>query len=113
MVMGTVTKCSKEADHHGGPLRRVSDEYVCQECWAKEKGIELKHSKGRAVTCPDCGEVLMTKFRGGKMSITSLSMKGSKAILTCKCGYKKTIPNPFSKSVNRDEAARQRVLKGS
>jgi len=133
MVMRTSIKCSKEAEHHDGPLRRVSDEYVCQECWNKERGIEAKQAKGRPVICPDCGKVLMTKFKGGKgeraknsfskrvslamkrmkppsrISITSLSMKGSKAILDCDCGYKKSIPNPFGKHMNRDEAARLKI----
>jgi len=110
MVMEMVIKCSREGEHHGGPLRRIEGQYVCQQCWAKEQGIELKRAKGRTIICPDCGEVLMTRFRGGKVNITSLSTKGGKAILGCKCGYKKTILNPFSKPVNRDEAARQKFL---
>ena len=128
-----VLECSQNAEKHGGPLRKIDGQYVCQQCWAKERGIELKQAKGRPVVCPDCGKVLMTKFKSGKgeraknsfskrvglarmkppskINITSLSMKGSKTILDCECGYKKTILSPFSKTVTRDEAARQKFLK--
>ena len=105
-----VSECCREAEQHSATLRKVDGQYICQQCWAKERGIELKQAKGRPIVCPDCGEVLMTRFRGGKINITSLSMKGSKSILTCKCGYKKTILSPFSKPANRDEAARQKFL---
>ena len=108
--METAIKCSREGEHHGGPLRKVDGQYVCQECWAKEQGIEVKQAKGRPVVCPSCGEVLMTRFRGGKININSLSMKGTRAILSCKCGYKKSVNNPFGKTVNRDEAAKQKFL---
>lgn len=39
----------------------------------------------------------MTKFRHGKVSITSLSMRDGKQVLTCKCGYEKVVRNIFSR----------------
>ena len=109
MATGTVIKCSREAEKHGGPLRKVGDGYVCQVCWDEEHGIERKEAKGRPVLCPKCGAELMTRFRKGRVSIKSLSMKGGTAILECDCGYKKTVQNPFGGRQNRDEVARQRL----
>jgi len=109
MTTGTVSQCSKKAENHGGPLRKIGSQWVCQECWAKEQGIDVKKSPGKATLCPWCGEVLMTRYRGGKISIKSMGMKGGKATLTCKCGYEKTIKNPFGGTQNRNVAARQRL----
>lgn len=109
MTTGTVIQCSREAESHSGPLRKVDGQWVCQQCLAEEQGIEVKKSPGRPVLCPRCGETLMTKYRGGRVSIKSLSMRGKKAELTCKCGYKKTIKNPFGGTRDRNEAARQRL----
>jgi len=109
MTTGTAIQCSREAESHAGALRKVDGQWVCQQCWAEEQGIEVKKSPGRSVLCPRCGEVLMTRYRGGKISISSMSMKGGKATLTCKCGYEKTIRNPFGGTRDRNEAARQRL----
>jgi len=109
MTTGIVIKCSRKSKSHSGPLRKIDGQWVCQECWAKENNIEVKKSPGRPTLCPKCGEVLMTRFRGGGISITSLSTKGRKATLKCKCGYEKTIPNPFGGRMSRDEVARQRL----
>jgi len=109
VTTGTVIQCSREAESHGGPLRKIDGHYVCQQCWAKEQGIDVKKSPGKATLCPRCGEVLMTRYRGGGVSISSLNMKGRKAVLKCKCGYEKTIPNPFGGKMSRDEVARQRL----
>jgi len=109
MTTGTVIKCSREAESHRGGLRLVRGEYVCEECYARETGRELKKGAGRPVLCPRCGEELMTRHRGGGVSIKSMSMLGNKAVLTCECGYKKTIKNPFGGTRDRNEAARQRL----
>jgi len=109
MTTGTVIQCSREAESHGGPLRKVDGQYVCQQCLAGEQGIEIKKSAGRPVLCPKCNEPLMTRYRGGRISISSMSMKGGKATLTCKCGYKKTIKNPFGGTQDRNVAARLRL----
>jgi len=107
-------ECSIESDSHSGPLRRVDGKWVCQEHWAAEQGIEVKKAKGRDVTCPKCGQVLMTKFRGGRISITSMTMKGKTAILTCDCGYEKVIRNPFGgRPQSRDEMAFARLKEES
>ena len=109
MTTGTAISCSREAESHGGPLRKIDGQYVCQDCWAKEQGIDIKKSAGRPVLCPRCGEVLMTRFRGGRINLKSMSMKGNKAVLKCSCGYEKTVPNPFGGRQNRDEVARRRL----
>lgn len=109
MVTETVIKCSREAESHRGGLCKVRGEHVCQQCLAREEGREFKKGAGRPVLCPQCGESLMTRYRGGGVSITSLSMRGSKAELTCECGYKKTIKNPFGGPRDRNVAARQRL----
>jgi len=69
MVTGTVLKCSREAKSHSKSLRKIDGQWVCQECWTKENNIEVKKSPGRPTLCPRCGEVLMTRYRGGKISI--------------------------------------------
>ena len=51
----------------------------------------------------------MTRYRGGGVSIKSLNTNGRKATLKCKCGYEKTIRNPFGGRMSRDEVARQRL----
>ena len=109
MTTETVIQCSREAESHGGPLRKIDGQYVCQDCWANEQGIDVKKSPGKSTICPRCGEVLMTRFRGGRINLKSMSMKGNKAVLRCSCGYKKTIPNPFGGRQNRDEVARRRL----
>lgn len=110
MVTGTAIKCGREAETHGGPLRRDGNDWICQECWAKENGIEPRRTSGKQTKCPDCDKVLMTKYRGGKISISNMSMKGSTATLKCDCGYEKTIPNPFGgRPQNRDEVARAKL----
>jgi len=109
MVTGTVIQCSRESESHHGGLRKVNGQWVCQGCWAKEQGIEVKKSPGRPIYCPKCGEVLMTRYRGGGVSIKSLNTKGRKAVLKCECGYGKTIPNPFGGRMSRDEVARQQL----
>ena len=105
MVTGTLIKCSRESDRHSGPLRKINGEWVCQECWARENNIKPREPKGRPVICPDCGEILMTRYRGGKISISSISMQGNKATLKCGCGYEKKVDNPFGRRQNRDGAA--------
>jgi len=109
MRTGTVLTCSREAPSHRGGLMLVRGECVCQECHARENGRELKKGAGRPVNCPRCGGELMTRHRGGGISISSLSTRGQKAILTCECGYQKTIKNPFGGARDRNEAARQRM----
>jgi len=109
MVIGTVLKCSKEAESHAEPLRKIDGQWVCQQCWAKENNIDVKKSPGKATLCPRCGEVLMTRYRGGKISIRSMSMKGGKTTITCECGFEKTIRNPFGGTRDRNEAARLRL----
>ena len=109
MVTGTVIQCSREAESHRGGLCIVHGEYVCQQCLAKENGRELKRGAGRPVKCPRCGETLMTRHRGGSVSINSLSTRGKKAVLTCECGFEKTIKNPFGGPSDRNVAARQRL----
>jgi len=96
-------QCSQEADHHNGTLRKDGIGYICQECWAGRQGIELKKSQGRPLICPNCGETLMTRYRGGRVSISSMNMKGNTATLTCDCGYKKTVKNPFGQPQGRDK----------
>jgi len=109
LVTETLIKCSREAETHGGPLRNINDEWVCQKCYDREHGIERKKAEGRPVNCPKCGAELMIKFRGGRVSISSLSMRGGKGILKCECGYEKVITNPFGGNMNRDESARRRL----
>jgi len=112
VATGTVIKCSREAETHSRTLRKDGDSHVCQQCYDKEHGIERIEAKGRPVLCPKCGAELMTRFRKGRVSIKSLSMKGGNAELECGtegCGYKKTIRNPFGGRPNRDEVARQRL----
>ena len=109
VVTGTAIQCSREAESHRGGLRMVRGEWVCEQCWALENGRELKKGAGRPVLCPWCGEELMTRHRGGGISIKSLSTRGQKAVLTCECGYEKTIKNPFGGTRDRNEAARQRL----
>jgi len=109
MTTGTILKCSREAESHRGGLRKVRGEMVCEQCYAKENGYELKKGAGRQTLCPRCGEPLMTRYRRGGVSIKSLSTRGRKAILTCECGYEKTIKNPFGGPSDRNEAARQRL----
>ena len=88
----TCFKCGK-----GGTLRKFTDDrMVCQECYAKDAGIEVRHSKGRPIKCPDCGADLMTRFRKGRVSISTIETRGNTAVLKCKCGYRKSIRNPFS-----------------
>jgi len=114
MVTGTAIKCSIEAKTHSGSLRRNGDGYVCQECWAREYGIERKEAKGRPTLCPKCGKVLMTRFRGGKVSISSMNMQGGKAALKCECGYEKVVSNPFSgRKQSRDEIAFEKLKRVS
>jgi len=107
MTAGTVIQCSREAKSHRGGLMRVQGELVCEECRARENGHQLKRGAGRPVICPRCGEELMTRYRNGGVSVKSLSMHGSKATLTCTCGHRKTIKNPFGGYHDRNEAARQ------
>lgn len=110
MTTVAAIKCSRDAEHHSGTLRKDGDGYICQECYDKEHLIERKKSEGRPVRCPKCGETLMTRRRGGGVSITKLSMKGATATLECDCGYRKTIKNPFGeKQQNRDEVAMARL----
>jgi len=102
---GITIKCSREAETHSGPLHRVGDEWVCQQCFDKQHGIVRREVKGRPITCPKCGAVLMTKFRGGKINIGNIRMIGNKTILTCDCGYEKVIDNPFGGSKHGKEVA--------
>lgn len=109
MTTETVIKCSREAESHRGGLRRIHGKMVCEQCYARENGRDLKKGAGRPVLCPRCREPLMTRYRGGGVSVKSMSMRGRKVILTCSCGYKKTIKNPFGGPSDRNEAARQRL----
>lgn len=87
----------------------VRGEWVCEQCWAQENGRELKKGAGRPVLCPRCGEELMTRHRGGGISIKSLSTRGQKAVLACECGHEKTIKNPFGGPSDRNVVAFQRL----
>jgi len=105
MVTGTAIKCDKEAEKHSGTLRKDGDGHICQSCYDEEHGIERKESEGRQITCPNCGKILMTRYRGGKVSIGSMKMTGSKATLVCECGYKKIVDNPFGgRASGKDKA---------
>lgn len=103
-------QCRREAESHGGPLRKIDGAYVCQQCSDKEHGIERKKAKGKPLLCPNCGIELMTRYRKGGISVKSLSTRGNKAILKCECGYEKVIKNPFGGNASRDEAARRRLI---
>jgi len=110
-LTGTLIKCARCDNSASRKLEDGTD--GCHECWAKEKGVVLPKSKGRPVRCPKCGNVLMTRFRGGKVNIGNMSLQGDTATLDCECGYKKRVKNPFGGRRNRDEAARQTVMRES
>ena len=107
-ITGTPIQCCAAAKNHGGPLIKVADgQYMCQSCIARKTGKEVKGSQHGQVRCPNCGEVLMTKHRGGGVGITSMTMRGGVTVIECKCGYKKRISSPFGSPKGRDKALQQ------
>ncbi len=96
----------ESGQEHGGTLRRDGTKYICQECYDREQGIEVKRSLGREKHCSQCGELIYTRFRNGKINVASVSMKAGKPC----CPKCQTIiggPNPLGKTPSRDELARE------
>lgn len=105
-----VVSCTRElkaGEWHGGPIRHVDGQPVCTECWMRQRGVEPRRSKGRPVLCPKCGEVLMTRFRGGRVNIGSMRTgPGGTATLVCqKCGHEKRVRSPFGQPGREQLAA--------
>ena len=107
-LTGTPIQCCAAAKNHGGPLHKVADgQYMCRSCIAHKTGKEVRKSQHGQVRCPNCGEVLMTKFRRGGIGISTISMKGSKTFLECKCGYRRQVSSLSGNPKGRDKALQQ------
>jgi hypothetical protein len=52
-------------------------------------------SNHREILCAECGRVLLERKRNGAVSAKTMKVSGNTAVLTCDCGYTKTIKNPF------------------